>query len=974
MLPEASNLGIGRVISAYHAYLPKFGVQFVSEQEADLVVCHAGNHAKNRQTDVLICHGLYPTYNLDKSNIYFETNAQVITNAREALAITVPSHWVAMPFKRDMALNPFILPHAINADEWSYPNENQGYVLWAKGHTPGVCNPAVVNELAKKLPNVQFVTTFGDQTLNVKVIGAQTFEKMKQIIAHAGAYLATTKETFGIQTLEAMACGVPVIGYKHGATPDIVRHGETGWLSEVDDIDNLATGVQWALGNHNAVGMRARVTAEQYSWESVCDRLYSILNWAQSQKIDNPLVSVIIPCYNYGKWVGSAIESVINQTYKGRVEVLVVDDGSTDNTPQAVKPYIDKVTYLRKENGGVAEARNYGIRHAKGELISCLDADDAWKPDFLEKLVPPMLKDRSLGLVYGHLEAVTEHRSTHVSAWPPAFDFKEQVRRHNCVPSSCLFRKSAWVRAGGYKAKYTPAEDADLWLKIAATGHNVRKITDDPVYMYRLHSSSLSRTHNEPNWVFDKPYHHDPALTPFATPANGVASYPFKDYDDPWISVIIPVGPGHENLVYRALDSLQMQTLVNWEVVVINDSGKTLIHQPTGVLLSQAYPYIIEGSTGRSGVATARNLGVKLSHSDLLLFLDADDWLLPNCLADMVRAYNDNPCNYVYSDWMGFDGKTTSNHVSKDFSVSGILKEALHPITALVPKAWHQEINGFDVSLSGWEDWVYYLDLVKAGHCGVRVPVPCMVYDYSSGTRREDSLKMRNELLPVVRRRFKEADMGCSSCGHKGGGGSSRNAPIPVPSRSSSMRGAPAMASKNMSNTHDTGVITTSQDKMVLVLENSGNVGAHGIVGVRTRINYGRHKHGDTFKMHIDDVLAQPHRYVRIPEKQVQTTMPTKPEAPASAISVEPQSMPVLESIPHASQQQAQEILVKASEPVPDDEVEIDITIMPLIAIKKLDLSKEDAAMALESERSASKPRASVVKYLEQVISGVAGD
>ena len=67
--------------------------------------------------------------------------------------------------------------------------------------------------------------------------------------------------------------------------------------------------------------------------------------------------------------------------------------------------------------------------------------------------------------------------------------------------------------------------------------------------------------------------------------------------------------------------------------------------------------------------------------------------------------------------------------------------------------------------MSGWEDWIYYLDLAKAGHCGLRLGIQGMVYDYTSGLRREDSLKKINKLLPVVRKRYKENDMACSSCG-----------------------------------------------------------------------------------------------------------------------------------------------------------------------------------------------------------------
>lgn len=956
MLPETSELGIGRVLEAYHKHLPAFGVQFVSEESADLVVCHAGNHAKHRQTDVLICHGLYPTATLDKSSAYFNANADVIQNAREARTITVPSSWVAMPFKRDMCVVPYIVPHGIDVDDWHPTPIHDNYVLWAKGHKPGVVDTTIVNELAELMPDVQFVTTFGKPSSNVLVTGVLPFAEMKKKMAKAGVYLAVTKETFGIQTLEAMACGIPVVGYDHGATPDLVTHGATGWLAKPGDLHGLVEGIKWAFDNQHALSEAGQKVARRYTWETACERLYNVMKIALAAGTSyEPLISVIIPSYNYGRWVGNAIESVLGQTYTGPKEIIVVNDGSNDNTDEAIKPYLDRVAYYKKPNGGVAEARNYGVRHSHGELIACLDADDSWQPEFLSSLVPPMIKDRSLGLVYGHLQS-NNGQGTFVTGWPPPFDFREQAARHNRVPSSCLYRRTAWERAGGYRAQYTPAEDAELWLRIAAVGFNVHKVTDNPVYTYRLHSHSLSRTVKEPDWVTDKPYHGNADLTPFAAPAvDGRPSHPFRDYDDPWVSIIIPVGPGHENLVYRALDSLQSQSVTSWEVIVVNDSGRSMTQPMTGQPLAQAYPFITEVDSGQSGVAKARNIGAKQAHTDMLVFLDADDWLLPGYLAHTIQAYNDNPDTYVYTDWLGFDGSKMSGHVSKEFTIAGILKEALHPITALVPRAWHNEIGGFDESVSGWEDWFYYLDLVKAGHCGHRVGYQGLVYDYSSGLRREDSLRKRNELLPEVRRRYKEDSMACSSCGGKRGGNGRSSGVVPSQNMSMMSREVPVMAVKE----------SADDNKMVSVRENSGNIGAHGVIGVRTRINYGRHRHGDVFQMHKDDYVAQPHRYVRM-EEVVQAPQPTRPEAPVVAAPqpVAPLPVPVVEKpiVPTS-----EELVKVAMQPVPDDEIEVDITILPLTQIKRLELDKESATDALELERSSKKPRQSVIAYLESL-------
>jgi glycosyltransferase involved in cell wall biosynthesis len=102
-----------------------------------------------------------------------------------------------------------------------------------------------------------------------------------------------------------------------------------------------------------------------------------------------PKVSVIIPTYNSASYIIEAVESVLNQTYKD-FEVIVVDDGSTDNTHTLLEPYLDRIMYRFQENRGESIARNEGIRIAQGEYITFLDSDDWWMPSKLERQVPLM--------------------------------------------------------------------------------------------------------------------------------------------------------------------------------------------------------------------------------------------------------------------------------------------------------------------------------------------------------------------------------------------------------------------------------------------------------------------------------------------------------------------------------------------------------------------------------------------------------
>jgi glycosyltransferase involved in cell wall biosynthesis len=116
---------------------------------------------------------------------------------------------------------------------------------------------------------------------------------------------------------------------------------------------------------------------------------------------ERPLVTALIDTYNYGRFVEEAIDSVLAQDYPSdRVEILVVDDGSTDNTAERVQRYGSRIQYLQKPNGGQASAFNFGFERSKGEIIAFLDADDYWLPEKLSKVVRAFEEHPGTGLVY----------------------------------------------------------------------------------------------------------------------------------------------------------------------------------------------------------------------------------------------------------------------------------------------------------------------------------------------------------------------------------------------------------------------------------------------------------------------------------------------------------------------------------------------------------------------------------------------
>ena len=111
------------------------------------------------------------------------------------------------------------------------------------------------------------------------------------------------------------------------------------------------------------------------------------------------LVSVVIPNYNYARFLPEAIDSVLAQTY-GQIEIIVVDDGSTDDSREILDGYGDRVTVIFQQNAGVSAARNNGVSRSRGEYLAFLDADDAWLPAKIERQIAAFRGDEEIGLVH----------------------------------------------------------------------------------------------------------------------------------------------------------------------------------------------------------------------------------------------------------------------------------------------------------------------------------------------------------------------------------------------------------------------------------------------------------------------------------------------------------------------------------------------------------------------------------------------
>lgn len=182
-----------------------------------------------------------------------------------------------------------------------------------------------------------------------------------------------------------------------------------------------------------------------------------------------PKVSVIIPAYNRAQFLPRAIDSVLAQTYKD-FEVLVVDDGSTDDTKKVLEQYNGKIKYFYKDNGGSSSARNHGIENSSGEYIAFLDSDDIWMPEKLSIQVDVLDKNKNVGLVYSRMPII-DNEGKRIGYKPQdeiGRNFYELLHHWGDLPTSTvLTRKQCFDRAGLFDIDLLTVQDIDMWLRIA---------------------------------------------------------------------------------------------------------------------------------------------------------------------------------------------------------------------------------------------------------------------------------------------------------------------------------------------------------------------------------------------------------------------------------------------------------------------------------------------------------------------------
>jgi glycosyltransferase involved in cell wall biosynthesis len=212
----------------------------------------------------------------------------------------------------------------------------------------------------------------------------------------------------------------------------------------------------------------------------------SQLAWPTEQ----PLISVVIPNFNYGKYLHKAIDSVLDQTFQD-LEIIVVDDASTDPYTREILAAMDRPktkVIFQQNNQGLPKTRNKGIEMARGKYICCLDPDDYLDPTYLEKCVYH-LETRNLDVCCSWVQVFGDSRDV----WETGPFLIDVLMKGNCVSVSAVFKKASWEKAGGYKEAMTHhiCDDWEFWLTLSEQGAIGFSIPE-PLMFYRKHTTSMS--------------------------------------------------------------------------------------------------------------------------------------------------------------------------------------------------------------------------------------------------------------------------------------------------------------------------------------------------------------------------------------------------------------------------------------------------------------------------------------------------
>ncbi len=768
-------------IRALARHLAQRGWEIVERPDGQaLVHCHAMERAP--LVDVHTNHGIYPLKE-QMPHWQIDANRNIFDNLKLARRVIAVSQWTADQWTDLPGVQPAIIPNGIDLAEWQAVlrgawrarlriPESTPLVLWGKTGLSDVLDPTPALMLAARRPDIRVVMPIDATRLpvapkNVRCIGPLPFPEMQRLLADCDVYLATVCENHSIQVLEAMALARPIIGFAWGGTAETITNGQDGILVPPHDVEALEAALAEALERQVELGAAAQETvAARYQWCHLVEQIEmvyeaALAERAQDQAPRRPKCSIIIPCYNKAAYVQEAIRSALDQVAAPPYEIIVIDDGSTDDSLSQIRQTLGahpQVRLIAQENQGVAAARNAGIRQAQGRYICCLDADDRTDPYLLNRLSAALDADPGLGIAYSDMVVFGPSRVPGV-VHSSEYDF-DRLKQRNFIPCCNLFRRTAWERAGGYKDINPSWEDYELWLNMGRLGWPGRRVPGGLFWYRKLPAEGRDYASKGLEWrlrAIINSYHRD--------------LYP------PLVSFVVPCYRQSQFLA-EALDAALAQTLPDLEVVVVDDGNAPEEVEAIREIVGRYSPEQVRlvHHERNQGLAAARNTGVTAARGQWIVPLDADDKVAPEFLEACMAAVKMDPQTFAYTDsylWWPI-AERTQLLAAEEYNFDRLLRHISWPCTVLYHRDAWQQVGGYREQMSevgGWEDWEFAISLGEIGICGVRVPQPLFYYRQHSPEQMRNAATRNKAVLRETLRWLHaavyrgERPMGC--CGNR---------------------------------------------------------------------------------------------------------------------------------------------------------------------------------------------------------------
>ncbi len=466
----------------------------------------------------------------------------------------------------------------------------------------------------------------------------------------------------------------------------------------------------------------------------------------------DPKVSIIIPVYNGEKYLKYAIDSALSQTYKN-LEILVINDGSTDKTDKIAKSYGDKIKYIKKENGGVSSALNLGIKEMSGEYFSWLSHDDTYEPDKVEAEIDYLKKHKLLHkkaivfsdyyLINSKGKIIAESRKDHeeIEKKPEYSLIKGHING-----LSLLIPKQAFDDYGFFDTEMVCVQDYEMWRKMAKTYdfYHIPKLLVSTRYHAKQVSNTSPKVVTEGNDFYRRAiaevspkrmaeiegseysflmevakFHQNTVYKDVAeeckNKANKILEKTKNQTKNIKVSIIIPFY-NRADKTERALESIFRQTHKNYEIILVNDGSDENIDNIKKIADLKQIKLI--NLKKNSGPSTARNIGIKESSGDYIVFLDSDDQFEENKIERQLQyalASNANILHTSYLRCMENEEKIIhSGNVTGHCNRKLIYNCPIATPTVMIKNSWLKNRGVyFNESVEIGEDTCFWLELLK---------------------------------------------------------------------------------------------------------------------------------------------------------------------------------------------------------------------------------------------------------------------